>query len=287
MLKSPSLLHYHDVAMHRLMVPQTVRKSSIAMFHRDLSLGSLAVLSFAALASAVRYTVLDGGTQFIFYNGTLSGSFVPAEASRSICQQRGPYSFGPYYNASMRIGKNPPWDENPIYFELDHFGTDYRNGNTQSVRRSLGRPRISLDGLDHRLQKRQTCLSLGGCTNDAIYNLGFSTTRFECYKDGERCGMFETSPWTYVGEPNVNLSLANIARIGDRPIDPDDGEEKGPFYSVSGDERSWIKENNRGRNAFDFQVPHNSSERNCEMDFKWCVDTSRAWGARNLLTTET
>ncbi|KAM0269844.1 hypothetical protein ACHAQH_009629 [Verticillium albo-atrum] len=136
-------------------------------------------------------------------------------------------------------------------------------------------------------QKGGICLSLGGCTDDAIYNLGFNTASYECYKDGERCGLFEYSDFTFVGEPLINLTVASISRLSDRPIDQSDSKDTGPFYSVSGDESTWVS-NDRKSNSFEFQVPRNySGDDNCALDFAWTKNAPFTYTVNFTNTTAT
>src|SRR3954451_13318784 len=86
------------------------------------------------------------GTQFITYNGTITGHFTPTvSASNSSCFA---YSIYPIEDSISQIGVNPPWDTNPFWFSISHLG----QMSSENIQCS------------------------GACfTDDPIYNLQFQT----------------------------------------------------------------------------------------------------------------
>jgi len=130
---------------------------------------------FFSLISAQTYSLEEGGTQFIYYNGSLSGSFRhdPPTVSTSSCGDNGVYYFTNISNAFMRIGKNPPWDTNPFFFSISREG-----------RRS---------------------------ENVSLWDVRFASTYYLCFKDGKRCGQLEFWPWYYETAQQVNISAAEIS----------------------------------------------------------------------------
>ncbi|KAM7196689.1 hypothetical protein V8F33_006029 [Rhypophila sp. PSN 637] len=194
-------------------------------------------LACLSLVSAVSYSEDEGGTQFIYYNGSISGSFVHNKNHNigDDCGENGVYYFTSGKDTSyMHIGVNPPWDENPLYFSL-----------------------------------RST--SNAG----ALSSFTFTSTYFLCFKDGDRCGMFELSPWYYVVARQLNLSAASISTVsGGVPIAKDD---TGPFYTVEGDESTWISDGTT-ENFFTINRPVNytrSQSVQCvdELEAQWDKDT--------------
>lgn len=112
----------------------------------------LACFGFLSLIGAQRPPAIClecGASQYIWYNGSLSGSFTNPAGNCTL-------DYGPIVNASLYVGNNGPWDPNPFFFYMRHPGNDYRN--------DPNRPTGSY------------CFGLGGCTLDAIFNLYFGST---------------------------------------------------------------------------------------------------------------
>jgi len=83
----------------------------------------LATLSLAFwikhCAAAIYSTQTWAGTQYIFFNGTITGTVnYPSSCSPSS------ESYGPYIRTYLYVGVNPPWDSNPFYFELYHLASE-------------------------------------------------------------------------------------------------------------------------------------------------------------------
>ncbi|KAF8055169.1 hypothetical protein FPV67DRAFT_1745338 [Lyophyllum atratum] len=114
------------------------------------------------------------GTQYIFYNGTISGRFVHPP-SQSSCPD---YHLGPHALTSLFVGVNPPWDANPFFFDLYH---------------------ISSEGLPY--------------TYDSIYNLEFTTAAYVCRKYGQPCRSVEFMPFYHLPVEMVNLKNAKVERV--------------------------------------------------------------------------
>lgn len=177
----------------------------------------------------------QAGTQFITYNGTISGRFEHPVSAPFKCST---YYFDSLDNSFVRVGTNPPWDTNPFYFSVGHAGKRVRAHNS-------------------------SCFSPGGCTLDPIHNLMFRTTDYLCYtNEGKQCGAVEFR-YHFVPAEMINLNESTIKQI-------DWKTDKG--YSVVGNQRSF--QNGSTPNAFDFQIPSNyTSHRGCaeELDFEWHV----------------
>jgi hypothetical protein len=62
----------------------------------------------------------------------------------------------------------------------------------------------------------------------------------------------------------VNLTQASVQRVGEEVLSE---EDTGTYYSITGDESTWVPNNNSCGNMFDFRMPDNYS---LEKD---CVDT--------------
>ncbi|KAF2462738.1 uncharacterized protein BDR25DRAFT_363580 [Lindgomyces ingoldianus] len=153
------------------------------------------------LIYAISYSILEGGTQFITYNGSISGTFT--SASNSSCGTGPPFYFDNLVNTSLRIGVNPPWDTNPFFFEFAH------DGNNWQILES----------------------------DQPVYLKDISASTRSAAKDGRRCGTYENSPWYYVSAEIVNLSAATITittSVLQGTKDPV------PLYVVEGDEKTWI-----------------------------------------------
>lgn len=191
------------------------------MFKRVLDIGYLApLLLHFHRTSALR----------IAYNGTLSGSFI---YNNGVSRNLG--NFSNLVNTSLWIGVNPPWDENPLFFELQHSGNDYRNNPRRSI---------------------LICHSFFGsyCTTDAIYNLQFASAYYDCVQDAFICGgSYHKEPY-YARLPIVNLKAAEIINTtGQMP----GSTHSVPLYIVRGDEKTYVGngtiEKYGGRNQFNIQ----------------------------------
>ncbi|GLB33159.1 hypothetical protein LshimejAT787_0100440 [Lyophyllum shimeji] len=115
------------------------------------------------------------GTQFIFYNGTISGRFVHPPGQSS-CPD---YHLGPHALTSLFVGVNPPWDDNPFFFDLYHIS--------------------STDSLVN--------------TYDSIYNLEFTTAAYVCMKYDQPCGVVEFMPYWFLPVEMVNLTDTKVERV--------------------------------------------------------------------------
>ncbi|KAF8060246.1 hypothetical protein FPV67DRAFT_1453361 [Lyophyllum atratum] len=115
------------------------------------------------------------GTQYIFYNGTISGRFVHPPGQSS-CPD---YHLGPHALTSLFVGVNPPWDANPFFFDLYHISS------TESIL----------------------------YTYDSIYNLEFTTAAYVCRKYGQPCGDVEFMPFYFLPVEMVNLKDAKVERV--------------------------------------------------------------------------
>ncbi|KAJ5658439.1 uncharacterized protein N7484_002088 [Penicillium longicatenatum] len=200
-----------------------------------ISLFTLYTLSLADLD--------ESGTQFISYNGSISGTFKHSEQFPDCPTPT--YYFSSLENALVKVGANPPWDTNPFYFNIQHNGQQVSTYDSDEY-----------------------CFSLGGCTYDSIYNLFLETAWYRCLADdGSSCEFIE---WDYYFEPVeiLDLNLATTASIGDG------NEEKG--YSTIGDQSSFVKNNLVSDYSMDFQRPHNYTERDeCveTLTFEWNTTT--------------
>ncbi|GLB38017.1 putative CTD kinase subunit gamma CTK3 C-terminus [Lyophyllum shimeji] len=114
--------------------------------------------------------------QYIFFNGTISGHWVPTNAPG--CSD---YYLGPHLRTYLLVGVNAPWDSNPFVFDLYHLATERDDGIV--------------------------------FTNDSIYNLQFTTAALLCRKDGRPCSSFESWPYYFAGVEMVNLNEARVERV--------------------------------------------------------------------------
>ena len=194
-----------------------------------VSFTSLLLVTASSLVSAVTYSESEGGTQFIFYNGTLGGTFTPnydlgdaedrASPSGAGCKANRAFNFSRLHT-EMHIGKNPDWDPNPFFFKLT------RPSGAQGF----------------------------------IMNLGFASTFYPCYKDGEPCGAFAFSPWYYITATMIDLQKAKISRVSDPPLATG---ETGTYYSVTGDERTWASNDTVKWNTFKVNGYGSTALRDC------------------------
>ncbi|KAJ5162309.1 hypothetical protein N7492_007701 [Penicillium capsulatum] len=206
---------------------------------------------YTFLFTACLANLEQAGTQFITYNGTISGRFEHPSSAPSKCSD---YYFDSLDDSFLRVGVNPPWDANPFYFSISHLGEKTSSHN-------------------------KTCFNVtpGGCTQDAIYNLMFRTTDYLCYNDeGRRCSLVA---FRYHFEPSalINLNESTTKQV-------DLNSEKG--YRVEGDKSSF--RNGSVPNEFDFQIPRNySSHPGCatELPFKWNSTTPFTYGVTFTNTT--
>src|SRR6266536_1188231 len=114
------------------------------------------------------------GTQYIFSNGTISGTVnYPSSCSPTS------KSYGPYSRAYLYVGVNPPWDSNPFYFELYHLASE---GDGYFV-----------------------------FTKDYIYNLDFASAIYACYTStGSECSFLTFDPQFRV-EEKLDLTKAIVS----------------------------------------------------------------------------
>src|SRR4051812_22790038 len=62
------------------------------------------------------------GAQYILYSGSISAN---VSYSSQLSSSRCPALNTPSYtNTHLYVGKNPPWDPNPFFFELYHSSSD-------------------------------------------------------------------------------------------------------------------------------------------------------------------
>jgi hypothetical protein len=108
----------------------------------------------------------ESGTQFISYNGSISGYFKHPQSAPSNCST---YYFDSLQNTILKVGINPPWDTNPFYFNIQ------RDGQTADM-----------------IDPEDTCTNPWGCTYDPIYNLFLETACYLCLtNDGSSCTFFD------------------------------------------------------------------------------------------------
>jgi hypothetical protein len=201
---------------------------------------ALCLTLLPAAVLSILQSMSDGGTQYIYCDGVISGHF---KGSVEDCGDAKTYYFSNLTESSMYLGVNPPWDTNPFFFYLKHDGRSWRTSNgTVRNRVALGR--------------RDTCYNAyGDCTYDAVYNLAVASTYYVCFKDGAQCSILEYWPWYYVTAQMYNLSAASVTRAqGD---DPTFGSDT--YYVVSGDYHTWVSNGTVQWNGASVQLPHNYS----------------------------
>lgn len=148
--------------------------SRTAVFPRLL--GFLVLVLVSGLVAASSPSELFGGSQYIFYNGTLGGSLTTTNTS---CGDNGTYYFADIADTSIDIGINPAWDPNPFYFYLKH----------------------SAHGT-----------SAGPDGYDSIDNFHFASAWYLCYtRPGRRCGLFDRNPYYYVTATMLDLYRTTIS----------------------------------------------------------------------------
>ncbi|KAB5586297.1 hypothetical protein GE09DRAFT_1277663 [Coniochaeta sp. 2T2.1] len=203
----------------------------------------------AAYNTSVNY-LTDGGAQFIYYQGSITGNFAhnltrynyhrtnPKTGEPTYgCGDNGTYHFTleRAVDSYMRIGVNAPWDTNPFFFSLFRGVDGYRTRD---------RP---------------------------LPEFEFATAHFECFKNGVPCDDLKLKPWEYVPQLEVDLNKASISAMKDGNL------TDGPFYAVTGDERTYVGNGTLSRNRAHFQVPSNYSRYdNCVTEFEiiWSKDTT-------------
>jgi len=220
--------------------------------------GLLSISPVASYNTSVNY-ITDGGAQYIYYPGKITGTFThnttryddPYKDFRDEveypCGDNGTYYWDLVKNLDvppyMRIGVNAPWDTNPFFFSL-HRGVDDRFRDDEEE---------DDDDLPH----------------PPLPELEFTTAHFECLKDGALCGDLKLKPWEYVPLEEVDLWAATVSQVKG-----EGGSAKGSFYAVAGDERSWVGDGRVLRNRARFQQPKNySTTADCvkEVDIVWSV----------------
>jgi len=114
------------------------------------------------------------GTQYIFFNGIITGTAnYPSPCSPLSA------SYGPYPLAYLYVGVNPPWDSNPFYFELYHLASE---GDGYIV-----------------------------FTQDFVYNLDFASAIYACYSStGSECEFLTFNPQFRV-EEKLDLTKATVS----------------------------------------------------------------------------
>jgi hypothetical protein len=172
----------------------------------------------------------------------------------------------------MRIGVTPPWDSNPFWFELGHYGNDYQDSSSSTSSRrnpvvaTNSETNLKRGVEEASAEKRDFCVNLGGCTYDAIYNLEFATSWYACQAQGGK-----TCPY-HVSAEMVNLKAASVSTVS-AGVALANGDDSA-FYSVKGDESTWVGNWTVDYNMFNFQIPKNYSSpksgcRTPEGTFNW------------------
>jgi hypothetical protein len=181
----------------------------------------LMLLGAARLAKAQANAAFEAsGAQYILYSGNISASVsYSSQFSSSSCASLTTPS---YSNTHLYIGKNPPWDPNPFFFELYHSASDGRI-----------------------------------FTSDQIFNLDFSSSAYECFKDGKPCG-FVAVDFDLKLQQYLDLTKAQVAKT---TVNGEAG------FSVNGDPTSWVTSNATG-NGVDVVSNCLAAKVDWE-DFKW------------------
>jgi hypothetical protein len=140
-------------------------------------LAALAVATgyLVELSSASSYATGDfAGAQYIQYNGTVTAKIQnPSQCLKQNVQ------LGPYVNSYLYVGKNPPWDTNPFFFELYHLASES---------------------------------GFSILTNDDVYNLDFPSAAYACGQNGGNCQGFVYAD-EYHGEQKLDLTKASISKV--------------------------------------------------------------------------
>jgi len=72
----------------------------------------------------------EAGSQYLAFNGTISANRVlPTETDNKYCSQQ---ALGPFAQSYIYVGVNPPWDNNPFFFELYHLTSGLNSGVSPS-----------------------------------------------------------------------------------------------------------------------------------------------------------
>lgn len=113
----------------------------------------------------------------ILYNGSLTSHFSHPPHAPMHC---GDYFSQPELSAYLEVGVNPPWDNNPFFFQLYD-----RSENGE-----------------------------GYYTNTPVYNLHFFTAVYVCYQpSGQTCStVLQSWPYYFVPIEMVNLNRAVVER---------------------------------------------------------------------------
>jgi len=197
----------------------------------------------------------DGGTQFIYFPGNISGSFVhnttrytatvPLSNQTTInaCGENGTYYFST--SGYMRIGASPPWDSNPFYFDLNR---------------------------DEDMLHWAT-----------IWQLFFASANYGCLAPNATSGVLsgckgiQEKPYYYVASEQLNLTKASIS------VEKEQFYPWEPLYSVKGDDSTWVGNGTADWNSLDFQIPLNYSLYQ-DPDLDCLEDLHVTWFARSLLS---
>lgn len=189
---------------------------------------------------------------FINYNGSFSGSYT-VRGGPSNC---GTFYFDNISNSLLHVGPPPSWDPNPFALEIKHDGNGQSNTNDSAIRRwmkpknnePLAKRWRGGSGLESR--KRDFCPSVGGCTDDPIYNLDFTSLWKNIYGGNP--------------EPFILLNRSSVTVVNSGPGLSVMGGL--PYYSVSGDKTTLnasliaTSEYQGYGEEFNFQIPRNYTE---------------------------
>jgi hypothetical protein len=204
----------------------------------------------------VPHPPFDGGSQFIYFPGNISGTFAHNatrySATRPLfdnttvnaCGDNGTYYF--IDSGHMRVGVSAPWDSNPLYFDL--------------VRDE--------DKLHWA----------------PFWRAFFASANYACLvPNGTRgvdngCRTLQDEPYYYAAAEQLNLTAASItvAEGQDYPW--------APFYSVKGDDATWIGNGKVNWNQLDFEAPLNyTANQDSEID---CLEYLHVtWSVLPSITT--
>ncbi|KAH7122767.1 hypothetical protein B0J11DRAFT_569511 [Dendryphion nanum] len=148
-----------------------------------LSIKCALVASFALSCIVVAQSTSPGrgASQFMRFDGTVSGFTTYPPGPNCVTDNMGPYN-----KSYLYVGVNPSWDPNPFFFELYHLATE-------------------------------TVSNIGGWTNNDIYNLDFASSAYSCWNsDGNPCRYLDSS-YHYVPEILLDLKKSTVkkTKVGD------------------------------------------------------------------------
>lgn len=208
-----------------------------------LGLAIILTAQYGIFCNAQYADEFNAAGQFLFYNGTVSGSLTYSERPGVPC------SLKEHAKSYLYVGKYPPWDSNAFFFELYHLSTRDHDGKPdgEDQQSTASTPVLASTATSNipttaamPVSKRQGFVDV---SQDEISNFVFTTAAYVCFKDNSSCAAsgsyFVNDPY-YVPIELIDLARAKVERVNEA-LGLGQKPEQG--YRVTGDETSWVSNN--------------------------------------------